>query len=94
MSCLCDECGKKIKKVYISGDSNICRTCYNAEILSKYLRRMENIREKYEQYNKLAYRQCRELSAWLSVYRFGNNEVRKEAARIINAWGRHRNKKI
>ena len=89
MTCFCAECGERAGTSYIFENLYICKTCYNAEILTSYLRRLEKRRAKDEPLNKRAYNQGRELSAWLSVYRFGNKESRKQVAAIINSWGNH-----
>jgi hypothetical protein len=47
---------------------------------------MEKSRKKHEPLNKQTYQQCRELSAWLSVYRFSSGEYKRQAAAIINAY--------
>ena len=86
MAILCAECGKRIRKAYISADGlEMCKTCCNAEALSLYVQRMEKRRLKDEPYNKLAYDQCSEIAAWLSVYRFGAEPYRKRAAAVIDA---------
>ena len=87
MSFRCAECGERSGTVYISDEGmDVCKTCYHAEIVSSYLRHMEKRRAKDEPYNKLAFNQCRELAAWLSLYHFGNKDSRKRAAATINAW--------
>jgi len=85
----CAECGEQIGKANIAKGLFICKTCYNANILSSYLRRLEKRRKKDERLNKRAFDQGREISAWLSLYRFGNKESRKQAAMIINSWNRY-----
>jgi hypothetical protein len=47
---------------------------------------MEEQREKNEAQNKTAYEQAREMAGWLSLYKFGNKEIKKQAARAINSW--------
>jgi len=87
MAFQCAECGKRADTAYISDEGmDICKTCYHAGIASTYLQQMEKRRAKDEACNKRAFDQCRELSAWLSLYRFGNEEIRKRAAAVINAW--------
>jgi len=87
MAFRCAECDERTGTVYISDEGmDVCKTCYHAEIVSSYLRYMETRRAKDEACNQRAFDQCRELSAWLSLYRFGNKEIRKQAAAVINAW--------
>jgi hypothetical protein len=62
------------------------KTCYNIQVLLSYLQRIEKRRAKDECWNKQSFEQCRELSAWISLYRFGGNEIQKRAAAIINSW--------
>jgi hypothetical protein len=46
---------------------------------------MEENREKDETFNQIAYQQAREISAYLSLYKFGNPEQCKKAAKVISA---------
>lgn len=53
--------------------------------LESYLLRMEKNRKRDERNNKTAYQQAREMSAWLSVWRYGNTEQQKKAAKLIDS---------
>jgi len=87
----CAECCKRIGTVFISDEGlDICKTCYHAGIASSYLRRMETRRKKDEPHNKRAYEQCRELAAWLSVYRFGVGHYQKRAAAYLDGWAKYK----
>lgn len=55
------------------------------EELENYLHRLEKDREKDEPNNKRAYEQAREMSAWLSLAKYGVREVAKQAQRIIKS---------
>lgn len=59
----------------------------NLEVLKKYLVRMESNRAKDEPLNKKTYEQARELSAVVSLYEHGNEDVKKMAARILSKIG-------
>jgi hypothetical protein len=87
MPVCCAECGEKLNTRSIAGKKlDTCKTCQNAEIVSDYLRYMETRRAKHDAANKRAFDQCRELAAWLSVYRFGVEPYRQRGAAYINAW--------
>lgn len=87
MASKCDMCGKLSKKYSTIRGTIVCnKTCLNAYMLEGYLLRMEERREKEESLNQLAFEQAREMSAWLSVWRYGNSEQRKRAAKIINSF--------
>lgn len=55
------------------------------EKLENYLQRLEKSREKDELNNKRAYEQAREMSAWLSLAKYGVGETAKQAQRIIKS---------
>ena len=84
----CFECGKKGASYLSVTGVELCQTCHYAELATRYLRRMEANRAKFEGHNKRAYANCRELSAWLSLYRFGNEHARSRAATYLIAWGK------
>ena len=88
MASKCDMCGKMASKytTLYSGDVACSKTCINAFHLESYLLRMEERREKDEAQNKRAFDQAREMAGWLSLYRHGNAEYKKLAAKAINAW--------
>ena len=50
-----------------------------------YLDRMEKDRSRNEKYNQRAYRDARELSAWLSLAEHGNHAVSQKARKIIKS---------
>ena len=90
MAAKCDICGSMAKKYFTasSGDTVCSKTCMNAYLLEKYLLSLEERREKDEELNKTAFNQAREMSAWLSIYRYGNKNSKKLATIAINAWAR------
>ncbi len=51
------------------------------EELENYLQRLEKNREKDELNNKRAYEQAREMSAWLSLAKYGAGEAEKTSAK-------------
>jgi hypothetical protein len=55
------------------------------EELENYLQRLEKNREKDELNNERAYEQAREMSAWLSLAKYGAGETAKQAQRIIKS---------
>jgi hypothetical protein len=68
------------------GVSVCSRDCEAAFIVRGYLDRMKFRRRQDAEHNRLAYQQAGELSAWLSVYRFGISVYRKRAATFLNAF--------
>ena len=88
MAAKCDMCGKMTKKYFTSyaGDILCSKTCKNAYVLESYLLRMEERRQKDEATNKRAFQQAREMAAWLSIYKYGNEAAKRLAAKVINAW--------
>jgi hypothetical protein len=88
MAAKCDMCGKMTKKYFTSyaGDILCSKTCKNAYVLESYLLRMEERRQKDEATNKRAFQQAREMAAWLSIYKYGNEAAKRLAAKAINAW--------
>ena len=48
-----------------------------------YLQRMENSRAKDEKCNKRTYEQAREISALVSVAEHGNDDMKKQAIKIL-----------
>jgi hypothetical protein len=89
MAAKCDVCGKNTRKFStITGSVICCKTCLNAYLLEGYLERLESRRDRDEEHNKQAYAQARVLSGCLSIYRHGNKEAKKRAAKAINTWAR------
>lgn len=87
MAAKCDVCGSMVKKYKTTIHGDICcDACTNAYRLESYLLTMEERREKDEQNNKKAYEQAREMAAWLSMYKYGNGDAKKLAAKFINTW--------
>ena len=88
MSIMCVKCGNKAQRNYVSKSSNpYCKSCYYAELAGFYIDHLEKRRDRDESLNPKAYQQARELSAWLSVYNYGNNNVAKrQAANYICSW--------
>lgn len=88
MAAKCDMCGKMTKKYLTpyAGDILCSKTCKNAYVLESYLLRMEERRQKDEATNKRAFQQAREMAAWLSIYKYGNEATKRLAAKAINAW--------
>ena len=86
MSAKCDMCGKMTKKYFTSYAGDIRKTCKNAYVLESYLLRMEERRQKDEATNKRAFQQAREMAAWLSIYKYGNEAAKRLAAKAINVW--------
>lgn len=87
MAAKCDMCAKMAKRYSTMAGTIVCsKTCLNAYNLQNYLLRIEEQREKEEITNITTYQQARELSAWLSIWKNGNVENRKRAARIINSF--------
>ncbi len=88
MAAKCDVCGKMAKKYYTTyaGDIVCNKTCMNAYRLESYLLRLEERREKDEDCNQRAFEQAREMAGWLSIYKYGNKEYKKLAAKAINSW--------
>jgi hypothetical protein len=56
-----------------------------AKKAEEYLNRFPKWTDKQKQLNKKTYDNAIELSAWLSVYKFGNEDVSKQAGMIIYA---------
>lgn len=88
MAVKCDVCGKMTNtyRIIYSGDAVCVGTCIHAFHLESYLLRLEDRRLRDEPQNKRAYQQAREMSAWLSVYKYGNKDASRRAAAVINAW--------
>jgi hypothetical protein len=88
VSAKCDMCGSMTNKYFTTyaGDVLCSKTCKNAYVLESYLLRMEERRQKDESTNKRAFRQAREMAAWLAVYRYGNAQHKKLAAKAINSY--------
>ena len=88
MAAKCDVCGKMTTKYHTTsyGDVVCFGTCLKAYRLESYLLTMEGRREKNKPDNQRAYQEAREMSAWLSLWKFGNKEQKKMAAIAINAW--------
>jgi|BioPla2DNA2_1021312.scaffolds.fasta_scaffold27065_6 hypothetical protein len=88
MSAKCDMCGSMTNKYFTTyaGDILCSKTCKNAYVLESYLLRMEERREKDEVNNKKAFQQARNMAGWLSLYKYGNAESKKLAAKAINSW--------
>ena len=83
----CSICGKLVRKYkFYIGKVVCCDADCIAVILEEYLLFMEKRRKRDEPCNRSSFQQAREMSAWLSLYRFGNQEIRKRAARILRAW--------
>ena len=56
----------------------------NAVIIAeKYLNRISRWTDEQKRLNIRAYADAMNLSAWLSVYKFGNNDASKQAGKII-----------
>lgn len=88
MAVKCDMCGKMTNKYHTtsSGDTVCYGTCLAIYRLESYLLTMEERREHDEPNNLTAYQQARELSAWLSLWKFGNTEQKKSAEKVIRSW--------
>lgn len=88
MATKCDICGKMTKKYHTTyaGDDVCYGICLQVYRLESYLLRMEERREHDEANNQKAYQGAREMSAWLSLWRYGNPEQRKLAAKVISNW--------
>jgi len=88
MAAKCDVCGKMINKYHIThaGDVVCKGVCLKVYRLESYLLRMEERRMQDETYNKTAYQQAREISGWISIWKHGNSEQRKRAAKVINSF--------
>jgi hypothetical protein len=84
----CDICGKITNKYTMrpSGDITCSKECIAAYYLIGYLERLEERRTKDEPNNRKAYEQAREMSAWLSLFRFGNKKYRQLAGLAIMTW--------
>jgi hypothetical protein len=50
-----------------------------------YLARMERNRKKDESYNQRAYDDARNLAAWVSLAKYGNNDIAKIALKQIKS---------
>ena len=50
-----------------------------------HLERMERNRAKNEPCNKKAYQDARNLSAWVSIAQYGNEQAAKRAVKIIKS---------
>lgn len=83
----CGICGKMVRKYKKYHGTVVCfdPDCI-AVILEDYLLLMEKRRKTAEQYNQLSFQQAREMSAWLSIYKFGNKEAKARAAKILQVW--------
>lgn len=55
------------------------------ETAKRYLERMENDRKKNEKYNQKSYADARELSALVSLLKFGNPIISKIAIKAIKS---------
>lgn len=90
MAAKCDMCGKMTSKYHITayGDVVCYGACLAAYRLESYLLTLEERREKDESLNKQSFEQAREMSAYLSLYKHGNAEAKKTAAKAILAWAR------
>lgn len=88
MAAKCDVCGKITKKYHTTyaGDDVCYGICLQVYRLESYLLRMEERREQDEANNQKAYQEAKEMSAWLSLWKYGNTEQRKRAAVAISAW--------
>lgn len=84
----CDMCGRMTNKYHTTyaGDCICYGICLQAYRLESYLLRLEERRERDEDNNKMAYQQARELSAYLSLWKYGNAEQRKIAGKVIKAF--------
>lgn len=84
----CSYCGRLVKTYSIQRpDTIICsRTDCRAASLEEYLRQMEKRRIKDEPLNPRAFQDARNLSGYLSLYRFGNEEARERASIVINSF--------
>ena len=79
-------------KLKLNGNKSTAKAKCNAKdnielgkrSLESYLLR----REKEEAYNNRAFQQARNMSGWLSVYKYGAIEYRKIAAKVIMSWAR------
>lgn len=83
----CNFCGRMVRKYRIYKGSVICfePDCI-AVILEEYLLSIEKRRKRDKPYNKQSFQQAREMSAWLSIYRFGNAAAKAYAAKVLQAW--------
>jgi hypothetical protein len=90
MAVKCGVCGKMTAKYHTTsyGDTVCYGTCLVAYRLESYLLNLEERREKDGPLNERAYEQAREMSAYLSLYKYGNTEAKKTAAKAILAWAR------
>lgn len=83
----CSECGVEADEAYISRIGlNFCKTCYYAELASFYLKHLKKNHSRDEVINKHIYQQAKELSVWISFYRFGNDKMKKLAANYLCNW--------
>lgn len=54
--------------------------------LEKHLARMEERRSRDERFNRTAYAEAREMSGWLSIYRYGSGALKDLAEKAILLW--------
>lgn len=90
MAVKCDVCGKMTNKYFTTyaGDVVCSKTCQTVYQLESYLLRMEERRQRDEAHNETAFDQARQMSAWLSLFKYGNVEQKKRAIVAINAWAK------
>ena len=84
----CSYCGRLVKAYSLQHPSIIIcrRTDCRAASLEEYLCQMEERRIQDEALNPRAYQDARNLSGYLSLYRFGNKEARERARIVINSF--------
>ncbi len=88
MAAKCDICGKMTNKyrTTYAGDVVCYGICLQVYRLESYLLRMEERRKRDLANNQKAYQEAREMSAWLTLWKYGNPEQRRQAAKVISAW--------
>ena len=81
---MCSICGAAVYRYKNTRNGPVCYdiNCIIA-FLNAYLDSMEKRRGKDEALNQVAFQQARELSAWISVYRYGTGDDKKSAEAII-----------
>lgn len=68
-----------------SPENGLCRTCFNVHRAEVYFEQLERNQCRDEKLNQRSYDQARELSAWVSVYRYGAAQYKEQAERIVNS---------
>ena len=81
---VCKQCGSSITRQTKAPKDGLCRICFNIWRAETYFEQLERNRRRHEKLNKRSYEQARDLSAWLSIYRYGAEQYKERAKHYIN----------